>query len=170
MAARLNDGRALCAASRTLGGNGSARPRAARTTTAHSAPAFFLRRWLRAAGRSVARRRPADRRNRPLKADFQTSSSWLGVQLLQMAADVGHTTCGTVWPTSVGLGRVALSYPDLPADVLSGKPLRRAAFCRTFSDCTTGPRWSVSGCFPLDPFISAAGSARIRVVRVTSRA
>ena len=26
----------------------------------------------------------------------------------------------------VGLGRVALSYPDLPADVLSGKPLRRA--------------------------------------------
>ena len=71
----------------------------------------------------------------------------------------------------VGLGRVALSYPDLPADVLSGKRLRRAAICRTFSDCTTGPRMGmVSGCFPLDPFYEARPeAARIRAVRVTSR-
>jgi NADPH2 dehydrogenase len=53
----------------------------------------------------------------------------------------------------VGLGRMVLSYPDLPADVLAGRPLRRAAICRTFSDCTTGPRNRlVSGCYPLDPF------------------
>jgi NADPH2 dehydrogenase len=53
----------------------------------------------------------------------------------------------------VGLGRVALSYPALPADVLSGAGLRRKAICRTFSDCTTGPRLGlVSGCYPLDPF------------------
>ena len=53
----------------------------------------------------------------------------------------------------VGLGRVALSYPDLPADVLDGRPLRRKSFCRTFSDCTTAPRLGlVSGCSPLDPF------------------
>ena len=53
----------------------------------------------------------------------------------------------------VGLGRVALAYPDLPADVLKGVPLRRKSFCRTFSDCTTGPRLGlVSGCYPLDPF------------------
>ena len=53
----------------------------------------------------------------------------------------------------VGLGRMVLSYPELPADVLSGRPLKRAAICRTFSDCTTGPRNRlVSGCFPLDPF------------------
>ncbi len=53
----------------------------------------------------------------------------------------------------VGLGRMVLSYPDLPADVLAGKPLRRKAICRTFSDCTTGPRLGlVSGCFPLDEF------------------
>jgi 2,4-dienoyl-CoA reductase-like NADH-dependent reductase (Old Yellow Enzyme family) len=51
----------------------------------------------------------------------------------------------------VGLGRIVLAYPELPADVLSGAPLKRAAFCRTFSDCTTGPRLGlVSGCFPLD--------------------
>jgi 2,4-dienoyl-CoA reductase-like NADH-dependent reductase (Old Yellow Enzyme family) len=53
----------------------------------------------------------------------------------------------------VGLGRMVLSYPELPADVLAGRPLKRAAICRTFSDCTTGPRNRlVSGCYPLDPF------------------
>jgi 2,4-dienoyl-CoA reductase-like NADH-dependent reductase (Old Yellow Enzyme family) len=71
----------------------------------------------------------------------------------------------------VGLGRVALSYPELPADVLSGKPLRRTAICRTFSDCTTGPRMGmVSGCYPLDPFYEARPEAgQIRKVRVSSR-
>lgn len=53
----------------------------------------------------------------------------------------------------VGLGRIVLSYPDLAADVLRGAPLRRKSICRTFSDCTTGPRLGmVSGCYPLDPF------------------
>ena len=60
----------------------------------------------------------------------------------------------------VGLGRIVLSYPELPADVLAGAPLRRNAFCRTFSDCTTGPRLGlVSGCFPLDPFYTARPEA-----------
>jgi NADPH2 dehydrogenase len=53
----------------------------------------------------------------------------------------------------VGVGRMALSYPDLPADVLAGRPLDARRLCRTFSDCTTAPRNGlVSGCFPLDPF------------------
>jgi NADPH2 dehydrogenase len=53
----------------------------------------------------------------------------------------------------VGLGRMALSYPGLPADVLAGQPLQARLLCRTFSDCTTAPRNGlVSGCFPLDPF------------------
>jgi 2,4-dienoyl-CoA reductase-like NADH-dependent reductase (Old Yellow Enzyme family) len=52
----------------------------------------------------------------------------------------------------VGLGRMVLAYPDLPADVLAGRPLQRKKICRTFSDCTTGPRLGlVSGCYPLDP-------------------
>lgn len=52
----------------------------------------------------------------------------------------------------VGLGRMMLSYPELAADVLAGKPLSRKLLCRTFSDCTTGPRKGlVSGCYPLDP-------------------
>ncbi|MBK9745483.1 MAG: NADH:flavin oxidoreductase [Chloroflexi bacterium] len=57
---------------------------------------------------------------------------------------------------SVGLGRMVLSYPELPADVLAGMPLQRKRICRTFSDCTTAPRnGMVSGCYPLDPFYKA---------------
>lgn len=53
----------------------------------------------------------------------------------------------------VGLGRMVLSYPDLPADVSAGRPMARKKICRTFSDCTTAPRNGiVSGCYPLDPF------------------
>ena len=53
----------------------------------------------------------------------------------------------------VGLGRMMLAYPELPADVLTGQPLNRKRICRTFSDCTTAPRHGlVSGCYPLDPF------------------
>jgi len=57
------------------------------------------------------------------------------------------------WCDSVGLGRVALSYPHLPADVIAGRAPERSLVCRTFSDCTTAPRNGlVSGCYPLDPF------------------
>ena len=57
------------------------------------------------------------------------------------------------WCHSVGLGRVALSYPDLPADLLAGRSPERSLVCRTFSDCTTAPRNGlVSGCYPLPPF------------------
>lgn len=53
----------------------------------------------------------------------------------------------------VGLGRMMLSYPALPSDVLAGRALDRRLICRTFSDCTTGPRVGlVSGCYPLDDF------------------
>ena len=56
----------------------------------------------------------------------------------------------------VGLGRMVLAYPELPADVLAGRALRVKSLCRTFSDCTTGPRNGlVSGCYPLDPFYKA---------------
>lgn len=54
---------------------------------------------------------------------------------------------------SIGLGRMVLSYPEMPADLLEGKDIKRQKICRTFSDCTTAPRnGMISGCFPLDPF------------------
>ncbi len=52
-----------------------------------------------------------------------------------------------------GLGRMILTYPEMIADVLAGRPLQRKRICRTFSDCTTAPRnGMVSGCYPLDEF------------------
>jgi 2,4-dienoyl-CoA reductase-like NADH-dependent reductase (Old Yellow Enzyme family) len=64
------------------------------------------------------------------------------------------------WVDSVGLGRMVLSYPELPADSLAGRPPERKRVCRTFSDCTTAPRAGiVSGCFPLDPFYKALPEA-----------
>ena len=67
----------------------------------------------------------------------------------------------------VGLGRMVLSYPELPADVLAGRPLQRKQICRTFSDCTTGPRLGlVSGCYPLDDFYKAHPDAeRLRELK-----
>lgn len=54
---------------------------------------------------------------------------------------------------AVGLGRMVLSYPELPAHVLTGRRPARKLICRTFSDCTTAPRNGlVSGCYPLDDF------------------
>ena len=54
---------------------------------------------------------------------------------------------------AVGIGRMVLSYPQFPSDVLAGRPLDHRRICRTFSDCTTAPRNGlVSGCYPLDPF------------------
>jgi NADPH2 dehydrogenase len=62
----------------------------------------------------------------------------------------------------VGLGRMALPYPDMAADVLAGKPLQRRRICRTFSDCTTAPRSGlVSGCYPLDDFYKKRPEAAV---------
>jgi 2,4-dienoyl-CoA reductase-like NADH-dependent reductase (Old Yellow Enzyme family) len=57
------------------------------------------------------------------------------------------------WIDIVGLGRMVLSYPELPADVLQTGKLARKKICRTFSDCTTAPRHGLmSGCYPLDRY------------------
>jgi len=63
---------------------------------------------------------------------------------------------------SIGLGRMVLSYPELPADVLAGKVMTRKKVCRTFSDCTTAPRNGiVSGCFPLDPYYKTRSDKKL---------
>ena len=67
--------------------------------------------------------------------------------------NVGQAVVASGGADSVGLGRMMLSYPHMPADVLAGRPLNRRLLCRTFSDCTTAPRNGlVSGCYPLDDF------------------
>lgn len=65
----------------------------------------------------------------------------------------------------VGLGRMALSYPELPADVIAGRTLQRKLICRTFSDCTTAPRNGLlSGCYPLDAFYKQRPEAQTLAV------
>ena len=73
--------------------------------------------------------------------------------LQEWLAHVGQAAVAGGGAAVVGLGRMVLSYPHLPADVLAGRPLDRRLLCRTFSDCTTAPRNGlISGCFPIDPF------------------
>ncbi|MCP4092450.1 MAG: NADH:flavin oxidoreductase [Planctomycetes bacterium] len=72
--------------------------------------------------------------------------------LQEYTAHVAEHEVGNQHVDFVGLGRMMLSYPDMPADHLAGKTFQRKKICRTFSDCTTGPRNGMrSGCYPLDP-------------------
>lgn len=55
------------------------------------------------------------------------------------------------WVDCVGIGRMVLSYPELLWDASGNQPIEHKRICRTFSDCTTGPRNGLpSGCYPLD--------------------
>ena len=76
------------------------------------------------------------------------------------------------WADFVGLGRMVLPYPTMPADVLAGRPLQRRRICRTFSDCTTAPRKGlVSGCYPLDAFYKARPEAeKLRALKKAAKA
>jgi NADPH2 dehydrogenase len=69
----------------------------------------------------------------------------------------------------IGLGRMVLSYPELPADVLATGQMQDKRICRTFSDCTTAPRNGlVSGCYPLDPFYKQS-PMRQELIRIKTR-
>jgi 2,4-dienoyl-CoA reductase-like NADH-dependent reductase (Old Yellow Enzyme family) len=75
------------------------------------------------------------------------------------------------WVDCVGLGRMVLSYPELPFDVIAGRPLARKRVCRTFSDCTTAPRNGLpSGCYPLDNFYkSTEAAAQLKQIKNAQR-
>jgi NADPH2 dehydrogenase len=73
--------------------------------------------------------------------------------LQEYLAPVAQAVVREGWTDFVGLGRMVLAYPELPADTLAGRAVERKRVCRTFSDCTTAPRNGlVSGCYPLDPY------------------
>ena len=75
------------------------------------------------------------------------------------------------WVDCVGLGRMVLSYPTLPLDVIGGLAAQRRLVCRTFSDCTTAPRAGLpSGCYPLDDYYKQSDeAARLKQIRGRSR-
>jgi NADPH2 dehydrogenase len=102
--------------------------------------------------RGVARLLEAARAMNAALPDVRVvSSGWSYLQ--DWIPHVAQACVREGWFDAVGLGRAALSYPDLPADALAGRKLARGKVCRTFSDCTTAPRKGlVSGCYPLDDF------------------
>jgi NADPH2 dehydrogenase len=90
---------------------------------------------------------------RELKAAFP-DFCFLGsgyTYLQEFFPNVAQAVVSRGWVDIVGLGRMVLAYPELPHDILAGRPLQKKRYCRTFSDCTTAPRNGlVSGCYPLD--------------------
>lgn len=75
------------------------------------------------------------------------------------------------WVDSVGLGRMVLSYPDMPLDIMRGQKLKRKLVCRTFSDCTTAPRnGMISGCYPLDDhYRKSPEGEQLKQIKATAR-
>jgi 2,4-dienoyl-CoA reductase-like NADH-dependent reductase (Old Yellow Enzyme family) len=71
------------------------------------------------------------------------------------------------WVDFVGLGRLVLSYPELPSDLMNGRPFDRKRTCRTLSDCTTAPRNGLpSGCYPLDAYYKDSETGeQLRVIK-----
>jgi 2,4-dienoyl-CoA reductase-like NADH-dependent reductase (Old Yellow Enzyme family) len=108
-----------------------------------------------------------------LKADFPdmvfVGSAYTYLQ--EWLPNVAQYTLRNGMTDFVGLGRMMVSYPDLAADVLAGRPLTRKLVCRTFSDCTTGPRLGlVSGCYPLDPlYVAHPHAAALKDAKAPAR-
>ena len=72
------------------------------------------------------------------------------------------------WVDVVGLGRMALSYPEVLWDASSGNELQHKRICRTFSDCTTAPRKGLpSGCYPLDSYYkNSTDAAKLKAAKL----
>jgi 2,4-dienoyl-CoA reductase-like NADH-dependent reductase (Old Yellow Enzyme family) len=87
--------------------------------------------------------------------------------LQEFLPNVAQAVVREGWTDLVGLGRMVLAYPELPADVLAGRTVQRKRLCRTFSDCTTAPRNAmVSGCYPLDThYKKSPEMARLTLVK-----
>ena len=82
---------------------------------------------------------------------FVVSTGWTYFQ--EFIPHFAQAAVRNSWTDSIGLGRLMLSYPDFPSDVLDKGKVDHKRICRTFSECTNGPRQGmISGCFPLDPF------------------
>ncbi len=89
------------------------------------------------------------KRRRPELAYVGSGYSYLQQWVPNVAQKV--ISCGMA--DFVGMGRMALCYPDIIADMLAGRTLKYQMICRTCGDCITAPRHGmVSGCYALDDF------------------
>jgi len=82
--------------------------------------------------------------------------------LQEFLPNVAQAAVRAGWVDSVGLGRMALTYPELLWDATEGRPIDRRRICRTFSDCTSAPRNGLpSGCYPLDSYYKESKAAAL---------
>jgi 2,4-dienoyl-CoA reductase-like NADH-dependent reductase (Old Yellow Enzyme family) len=73
--------------------------------------------------------------------------------LQQWLPNVAQSVVGNGMTDFVGIGRMSLCYPEMVADILGGRALKRELICRACGDCITAPRNGlVSGCYTLDKF------------------
>jgi len=73
------------------------------------------------------------------------------------------------WVDAIGLGRMALTYPEILWDAAHGRAVEHKRVCRTFSDCTTAPRKGLpSGCYPLDSYYKGSQMA-VRLAEMKKR-
>ena len=96
---------------------------------------------------------------RQFKAQAPTNLIFVGTGYSYLQEYLPHVAQAVIrrgWTDLVGLGRMVLSYPAMPADILEKGTLATKSICRTFSDCTTAPRHGlISGCYPLDKHYTA---------------
>lgn len=85
--------------------------------------------------------------------------------------ETAQATVRQGWVDFVGIGRMVLSYPQMPRDCLERGSIDARRVCRTFSDCTTGPRKGlISGCYPLDTaYKDSPAGLQLREIRRNSR-
>jgi len=96
---------------------------------------------------------------RRLKASAPKELIFVGSAYSYLQEYVPHVAQYVVrnrWTDLVGLGRMVLAYPTILADAVNTGTLNKRSICRTFSDCTTAPRYGLlSGCYPLDQYYAA---------------
>jgi 2,4-dienoyl-CoA reductase-like NADH-dependent reductase (Old Yellow Enzyme family) len=76
--------------------------------------------------------------------------------LHQWLPNVAQAAVTQGWADTIGIGRMALSYPDIVADILEGRPLQTKRLCDACSWCDISPGFgTVSGCYTHDEFYRA---------------
>jgi 2,4-dienoyl-CoA reductase-like NADH-dependent reductase (Old Yellow Enzyme family) len=87
--------------------------------------------------------------------------------LQEFLPHVAQAAVRSGWVDAVGLGRMALTYPEMLWDATEGRTIDRKRICRTFSDCTTAPRNGLpSGCYPLDSYYKqSAQGEQLRMLK-----
>ena len=89
------------------------------------------------------------KKNRPELAYVGSGYSYLQ----QWLPNVAQSVINNNLTDFVGIGRMSICYPDIVADILAGRTLKRKRICRTCGYCDTAPGYGmVSGCYTLDEF------------------